>query len=31
LDNIKNVLQGNEPLRLDTIKLEVPKSENVED
>ena len=31
LDNIKNVLQGNLPLKLDTTKIEVPKSENVED
>src|SRR5437870_9794705 len=31
LDNIKNVLQGNVPLILDTSKIEVPKSENVED
>jgi hypothetical protein len=31
LDNIKNVLQGNTPLKLDTTKVEVPKSENVED
>lgn len=31
LDNIKNVLQGNVPLKLDTTKIEVPKSENVED
>ena len=31
LDNIKNVLQGNVPLKLDTTKVEVPKSENIED
>ena len=31
LDNIKNVLEGNVPLKLDTTKVEVPKSENVED
>jgi len=31
LDNVKNVLQGNLPLKLDTTKIEVPKSENVED
>jgi hypothetical protein len=31
LENIKNVLQGNVPLKLDTTKAEVPKSENVED
>jgi hypothetical protein len=31
LDNIKNVLQGNVPLKLDTTKIEVPRSENVED
>jgi hypothetical protein len=31
LDNIRNVLQGNAPLTLDTTKIEVPKSENVED
>jgi hypothetical protein len=31
LDNIKIVLQGNVPLKLDTTKIEVPRSENVED
>jgi len=31
LDNIKNVLQGNESLKLDTTQIDVPKSENVED
>jgi hypothetical protein len=31
LDNIKNVLQGSVPLKLDTTKVDVPKSENVED
>jgi hypothetical protein len=31
LDNIKNVLQGNVPLKLDTTKVEVPKSDNLED
>lgn len=30
LDNIKNVLHGNVPLKLDTTKAEVPKSENEE-
>ncbi len=31
LDNIRNVLQGNVPLSLDTNTIEVPKPENVED
>jgi len=31
LDNIRNVLQGNVPLKLDTTKIDVPKPENVED
>ena len=31
LNNIKNVLQGNVPLKLDTTSAEVPKSENIED
>lgn len=31
LDNIKNVLQGNVPLKLDTTHVEVPKSDNLED
>ncbi len=31
LDNIRNVLQGNVPLSLDTTTIEVPKPENVED
>jgi hypothetical protein len=31
LDNIRNVLQGNLPLKLDTTKIEVPKTENEED
>lgn len=31
LDNIKNVLQGNAPLKLDTTQVEVPKSDNLED
>ena len=31
LDNIRNVLQGNIPLSLDTAKIDVPKPENVED
>jgi len=31
LDNLRNVLQGNVPLSLDTNTIEVPKPENVED
>jgi hypothetical protein len=31
LDNIRNVLQGNTPLNLDTAKIDIPKSENVEE
>lgn len=31
LDNIRNVLQGNTPLQLDTSKIDVPKSENTEE
>lgn len=31
LDNIRNVLQGNSPLKLDTTQVEVPKSDNLED
>src|SRR5690349_24427745 len=31
LENVKNVLQGTTPLKLDTTKAEIPKSENVED
>lgn len=31
LDNIKNVLQGNTTVKLDTTALDIPKPENVED
>lgn len=31
LNNIRNVLQGNTPLRLDTTKIEVPKPDISED
>jgi hypothetical protein len=31
LDNIRNVLQGNTTVKLDTATLDVPKPENIED
>jgi hypothetical protein len=31
LDNIKNVLQGNVSVKLDTATIDIPKSENIED
>jgi hypothetical protein len=31
LDNIKNVLQGNVSVKLDTTQIDVPKAENVEE
>jgi hypothetical protein len=31
LNNIKNVLQGNSPEKLDTTILDIPKPENIED
>ena len=31
LDNIKNVLQGNATVKLDTTALDIPKPENIED
>lgn len=31
LDNIRNVLQGNTALKLDTTKIDVPRVENVEE
>nr|ALS90697.1 rpoZ: DNA-directed RNA polymerase, omega [uncultured bacterium] len=31
LDNVKNILQGTVPVQLDTNKIDVPKSENVDE
>lgn len=31
LDNVRNVLMGNLPLKLDTVSIEIPKPENEED